>query len=149
MCHGSCSVDWSSQSSAKAWSSWLKGLPIEHYSRQVFNLGLRLVDETLTHILTGRVWFSWLLSTNLHNRDVVELWVKKLSWSSSTSPRFVAVLVGVIHPTCTMMLWSTDGFAGITRSSFFTRLSCRWCSNQAEMSERKTEIRLRQCDHQV
>lgn len=48
-----------------------------------------------------------------------------------------------------MMLWSTDGFLGITKSSVFPKLSCRWSFIQTEMSETCLKYRLSQRNHQV
>lgn len=49
------------------------------------------------------------------SQSVVEMWVEKLSWPSKSTSRFLAVLVGVsvVDPRCPVMLWSTDGFAGL------------------------------------
>ncbi len=81
--------------------------------------------------------FLMLCNANLQDRAVFAMWFLKVSWSSKITPRFLTELDGVIFAQSIWMVKSCCrvGVVGKTRSSVFTRLSCRWCSFiYAEMS---------------
>ncbi len=85
-----------------------------------------------------------LYKANLQDRAVVAIWSVKLNWSSITTPRFLAVLEGVMvdEPSCIEKLWWSDELAENTSSSVLARLSWRWWSIiQLEMSLRQAAMR--------
>ncbi len=87
--------------------------------------------------------FLMLWSANLQDRAVFAMCSLKVSWSSKITPRFLTEADGVIvyEPNWIVKSCCRIGVAGKTRSSVFTRLSCRWCSFiHAEMSAKQPEI---------
>ncbi len=88
--------------------------------------------------------FLMLCSANLQDRAVFAMCSLKVSWSSKITPRFLTKADEVIvdEPNWIVKSCCRVGVAGKTRSSFFARLSCRWCSFiHAEMSAKQPEIR--------
>ncbi len=74
--------------------------------------------------------FRMLWSPNLQDWAVFAMCYLKVSWSSKIAPRFLTKADGVIvdEPNWIVKSCCRVGVAGKTRSSVFTRLSCRWCS---------------------
>ncbi len=63
--------------------------------------------------------FLILYKANLQDRAVVAMRSVKLNWSSITTPKFLAVLGGVMvdEPSCIEKLWWSDELAETTISS--------------------------------
>ncbi len=77
-----------------------------------------------------------LYKANLQDRAIVAIWSVKLSWSSITTPRFLAVLKGVLvdEPSYIEKLWWSDGLAETASSSVLARFF------QLEMSLRQAAM---------
>ncbi len=69
--------------------------------------------------------FLILYNANLQDRAVLVMWSEKFSWSSITTPRFLAVFEGVMVDVhyWKVKLWWNNGFAETASSSVLARLS--------------------------